>query len=210
MSRRAPLAAPRPKRRARRAGPRAMLLVALCFAGSAALRVTDGDGAIAKEIATATATAPDPAAPALSRPLPACAPDPGTDALLEAIRARETQLEARAAELAETEQVIRVARAKLDEQIAALGDAERRLAETLALADKAAEADLARLVAVYEAMNPKAAAQIFASMDVGFAAGFLARMKAEIAGAILAGLPAERAYAISATMAGRNARAPTE
>jgi flagellar motility protein MotE (MotC chaperone) len=204
-----------PRLRARRGG-RALLLVAACFAASAGLRLAERGAALANaqpapgpgsESPSGTAPA---SMPVLNRPLPDCVPDPGTDALLAAIRAREATLDARAGELAAQEQVVKVAKAKIAEQIAALTDAEKKLAATLAIADKAAEADLARLVAVYEAMKPKAAAQIFATMDVSFAAGFLGRMKPDIAGAILAGIPAERAYAISAVLAGRNARAPTE
>ncbi|GIX15509.1 MAG: hypothetical protein KatS3mg118_3468 [Paracoccaceae bacterium] len=191
-----------------RAMPRALALVAACFLASVALRIADPGGAVAEEI---RAVASHPAAPtAPARPEAGCVPPEGTEALLAAIRDREAQLEARARELDARAQVLEVARAKLDEQMAALADAERRLNETLALADKAAEQDIKRLVAVYEAMKPAAAAQIFATMDVDFAAGFLARMKPDIAGAILAGIPAERAYAISATLAGRNARAPTQ
>lgn len=203
----APGATARPAAPLRRHAPRALALLALCFAASAALRLAGDGGAIAEELRAGLETPPPP--PDLAR-LPECRPDPGTDALLAAIREREAQLEARAGEIAAEAQVLAVARVKIEEQIAALADAERRLAATLALADEAAEADLARLVAVYEAMAPKAAAQIFATMDIGFAAGFLARMRPETAGAILAGLPADRAYAISATLAGRNARAPTE
>jgi flagellar motility protein MotE (MotC chaperone) len=193
---------------------RALLLLALCFLASAALRLAERGAALAEAAPEAPPGPPDAAdlaaLPAFARPLPDCRPEPGTDALLAAIRERQAGLEARADELAMRAQVVRVAEAKIAEQIAALEDAERKLAATLAIADTAAEADLARLVAVYEAMAPKAAAQIFATMDVTFAAGFLGRMKAEAAGAILAGIPAERAYAISATLAGRNARAPTE
>lgn len=191
----------------RRAGPRALLLLSGLFLLSAVLRIVDRDGAIAKELKTATEAPPPAPAPATAE---GCVPDPGTEALLAAIREREAQLEARARAIAEREQVLTVAKLKVEEQITALTDAEKRLAETLALADKAAEADVARLVAVYENMAPKAAAQIFAGMDVVFAAGLIGRMKAETAAAVLAGLPTDRAYAISATLAGRNARAPTE
>jgi flagellar motility protein MotE (MotC chaperone) len=185
-------------------GPGALFLVGLCFAASGLLRALGTAPAIAEEIA-ATRALP-PAEP----PAAGCTPDPGIAALLAAIREREAGLAAQAAALDRRARLIEVARAKLEEQIAALTDAEARLAETLALADKAAEQDVARLVAVYEAMPPKAAAGLFATMDVAFAAGFLGRMRAEPAAAILALVPSDRAYAISAALAGRNARAPTE
>lgn len=191
--------------RGRRALPRALALVAVCFLASILVRMGERGEAIAQEQTRSTETIVSQTSPQAG-----CVPPEGTEALLEAIRSREAQLAARGRELDEREQVLSVARAKIDEQLAALTDAERRLSETLALADKAAEQDISRLVAVYEAMKPAAAAQIFATMDVEFAAGFLARMEPGIAGAILAGIPAERAYAISATLAGRNVGVPTE
>jgi len=186
--------------------PRALWLIALCFAAAGLLRIGEASEAVAENPALAGLPAPD--APA--DPGPGCLPAEGTESLLGAIRDRQAQLDAREASLAEQAKVLEVARAKIEEQIAALDAAEKRLADTLALADKAAEADIARMVAIYEAMKPKDAAKIFATMDVSFAAGFLGRMKPDIAGAVLAGLPAERAYAISAELAGRNANAPTE
>lgn len=174
------------------------------------LRAGDRDGAIAREAGALADTLSATRPIGTPRPgTPGCAPDPGVEALLGAIRTREAQLSAREGALAEREQVLAIARSKLDEQMTAVREAEERLSATLAIADRAAEADIARLVSVYEQMNPKAAAQIFTTMDVRFAAGFVARMKPEVAAAILAGLPADRAYAVSAALATRNATAPT-
>lgn len=184
-----------------RAAPRALLLIAICFGGSFLLRLTEHGALIASELGGAA----EPPAP-----LATCSPDPGVTDLLAAIRDRESQLDARAAELAERERMLQVASARLEEQVTALTEAEARLAGTLTIADEAAEQDIARLVSVYESMKPAAAAEIFATMDINFAAGFLGRMRPESAAAILAGIEADRAYAISATLAGRNARAPTQ
>lgn len=181
-------------------GPGALLLLALCFAGSAIARAADPDGALVAVGADrasptgATATCP--------------APDPGS--LLAAIREREEQLDARAGVLADRARVLEAAERRFRAEAAALEDAERRLAATIAIADEAAEGDVGRLVEVYQSMKPKSAARIFESMDVTFAAGFLARMDREAAAGILAELPPERAYAASAVIAGRNAAAPTE
>ena len=79
---------------------------------------------------------------------------------------------------------------------------------TVAVADQAAEADVARLVTLYESMKPKEAAPVFEAMAPDFAAGFLARMRPDSAAQVLAGLKPETAYAISLLMAGRNANAP--
>ena len=84
------------------------------------------------------------------------------------------------------------------------------MSSLVTLADGAAEGDLDRLTAVYEAMKPSDAARLFAAMSSDFAAGFLGRMKPAAAAAILAGMPPDSAFAVSALIAGRNARAPTE
>ncbi|MDH3263637.1 MAG: hypothetical protein OEM24_06540, partial [Paracoccaceae bacterium] len=89
--------------------------------------------------------------------------------------------------------------------LAAMAEAERNLRDLLTLADTAAEEDVARLTAMYEAMKPAEAAAVFEQMDPDFAAGFLGRMRADAAAAVLSGLPPEKAYALSVVLAGRNA-----
>ncbi|MEM9010057.1 MAG: hypothetical protein AAGE18_02440 [Pseudomonadota bacterium] len=209
----------KPKAKARRAGgPAALALLAGCFLASSLLRLGDNAAAFAQEVEPIARDLSQPQLaeaavetdPPLTPPLQACAPDPGTDALLAAIREREAQLDTRAEELADRAQTVRVAEARLREQMAAIETMEARLAETLALAEDAAENDIGQLVAVYEAMKPKDAAEIFSSMDLQFAAGFLARMRSDRAAPILSELNAEQAYAISVIMAGRHADVPTQ
>jgi flagellar motility protein MotE (MotC chaperone) len=169
-------------------------LIVICFFGSAALRLSDSGWALAEGIGEAAS---------------AVAPDAG-EALLAAIRDREAQLDAEEARLAERRQTLSVAEAKLAEQLAAFATAQANLERTLALADQAAEQDIARMTAVYESMKPKDAARIFERMDVAFAAGLLARMRPEVAAAVLTGMEAEAAYALTVTVAGRNAGVPKE
>lgn len=134
----------------------------------------------------------------------------GTGGLLEALAARESRVAAREAEAERQEGEIEALREDLAAQVAALDAAEAALSDTLAQADGAAEADLARLASVYESMKPKDAAALFAAMDPAFSAGFLGLMQPEGAAAIMTNLDPEAAYAISAVLAGRNAQAPTE
>ena len=103
-----------------------------------------------------------------------------------------------------------VAEAKLKEQLAAFETAQENLARTLALADEAAEKDIARMTTVYEAMKPAEAAQIFERMDVAFAAGLLARMRPDAAARVLTGMSPEAAYAVTLTIASRNHGVPVE
>lgn len=136
--------------------------------------------------------------------------DPDADAILSMLRQRQSQLEARERKVADRERELEAVEEKLRAELDLLREAEARLARTLAQTDEAAEKDIAHLVGVYQAMKPKAAAQIFNSMEVGFAAGFLSRMLSEPAAEILAAMDTDAAYAVSVVMAGRNAAAPTE
>lgn len=187
-------------------GSGAIAILVVCFGASAALRLTDPQGAFAEEaVAAVEGAAASPGASSHE-----CPPTGSPDELIAAVREREEQLERRADEIADRARVLEVAEARYREQEAALREAEDKLAETLAIADSAAETDVARLVQVYEAMNPKNAAQVFESMDVVFAAGFVSRMNRDSAARIMSGLSPEKAYAVSAVIAGRNAAAPTQ
>lgn len=130
--------------------------------------------------------------------------------LVTALQTRDAELDSKAAELAELRDQLKAAKRDIAEQLAELRTAESALAETLAIADGAAEEDLSQLTAVYEAMKPSEAAPVFAEMEPQFAAGFLGRMSPTAAAGILTGLAPEKAYAISVLLAGRNANAPRE
>lgn len=191
----------------RRAGRGSVLLIAGLLISSAALRLATGlDIAVA---GGSTAPRSEPSAP--SEPAPAV-PQPGDRAemgrLLAALKERESRLETREAQLDARAKALSVAGEEIEERLLTLETAEARLRETLALADGAAEGDLARLTTVYEAMKPKDAAALFQTMEPDFAAGFLARMRPDAAAAIMAGLPPEIAYSVSAILAGRNASVP--
>ena len=190
------------KRAARRSGRGALFVIALLLAGSGMLRIGLGAGHALAKAGEPDATIPDTAQ--------VCEPDGGALAMLEDLRAREERLTRREEQAADRHQALALAKAQIDEKLAALVAAEERLASTLTLADEAADKDVARLVAVYEKMKPKDAARLFGEMAPDFAAGFLARMKPEAAAAVMAGLEPQRAYTISVLLAGRNAAAPRE
>lgn len=176
-----------------------LLVIGLLFVASALLRA---GGGVSRAMAQGE-TAPAPAA--------ASCPDAAEiDAVLARLRDREADLGAREDRIALREHDLALAKAAIDTRLSELAAAEKRLAETVEVADAAAESDVTRLVAVYEAMKPKEAARLFEEMDPAFAAGFLGRMRPEAAAAVLAGIAPQRGYAISARLAGRNADAPLE
>mgnify|MGYP000477624442 CR=1 FL=1 len=133
-----------------------------------------------------------------------------TGSLLAALQARETRLDEREAQLRNRMQALQVAEVEIDEKLQALLSAEEDLRATIALADSAAETDLARLTAVYENMKPKEAAALFAEMPPQFAAGFLGMMRPDAAAMIMTELEPETAYSFSVVLAGRNASVPTQ
>lgn len=130
--------------------------------------------------------------------------------LLASIHERQAQLTQRESEIAARQLILDEVEERIATQMVTLRSAEEKLAGTLAIADSAAENDLARLTEIYEKMKPRNAAELFETMETTFSAGFLSRMRPESAAGILSEMPAELAYSVSVVMAGRNARAPTE
>lgn len=187
-------------------GGGALLSLAILFLLSGALRLWDGTGAaIAREVAALT----DAGAPQ-TQSVSVCEPDPGLEASLAAVKARETRLMGRELALEDRLRALGVAETTVAAKLEQLQVAEASLRATMSQSQTAAEEDLSRLTAVYENMKPKEASEVFAQMAPEFAAGFLGRMRADAAASILAGLEPEAAYSITVLIAGRNARAPVE
>lgn len=186
------MAKPKKTPKGKAIGP--LLVMALLFLGSGAVRVAANLEPKAEE---------HPEADAEESQL--CAPDPDISEIMGHIRARQERLAIQNHQISDRMVALRAAEAKLQETMKALEAAERRLAANVAQASTAMESDLSGLIAVYESMKPKDAATLFQTMPPEFAAGFLAEMRSEAAAAIMAGLPPEQAYGISAYIAGRNA-----
>lgn len=175
-------------------------VITVMLVGSALIRLGAGSGAaLARDQLLEEAPVP-PAAEG-------CVPRAELEPMLTAFAEREASIAAEEERIAERLAALAAAEARLAETIAELEGAEAALAGTIARADTAAEEDLARLTAVYEAMKPKDAARLFETMAPEFAAGFLARMRPDAAAALFSGLPPETAYSVSVILAGRNARA---
>jgi flagellar motility protein MotE (MotC chaperone) len=128
--------------------------------------------------------------------------------LLIALQEREEKVKKREVQQDVRQKALDVVGEEVAKRIDALENAEIQLRGTLALADGAAEKDLARLTLVYENMKPKDASALFEAMEPDFAAGFLGRMRPEAAASVLAGLTPAAAYSISVILASRNANVP--
>jgi flagellar motility protein MotE (MotC chaperone) len=182
-----------------RPGRGALVILALFLASSGALRV---GGLAGEALANANEAAVEETA-ATECP----APPP---ALLQALNEREAQVMAQEAAVKDRLAALALSEAALTARLEELSSAEASLKEVLSIADGAAEEDLARLTAVYEAMKPTDAARLFETMAPEFAAGFLGRMQPAAAAAVMSGMPPDKTYSISTLIAGRNALAPTE
>ena len=178
-------------------GRGSLLIVSLFLATSGALRLGAGFGA---------ALANSELKPAEPPAEQTCSETPS--ALAEALRSKEQGLAAREKALADRIAALALSEAAIAKRIEEMTAVEDELKKTLQMADGAAEQDLARLTAVYEAMKPSDSAKVFSKMAPEFAAGFLGRMNPGAAAAVLAGMPADEAYSISVLIAGRNALVP--
>lgn len=194
----------------RRSGRGALVLITLLLTSSALLRVGAG-GAFAQAVAESTkeAAARDGSEATTTAQSEARAMGRETlGRMLSELQAREARIKERESQIALRAKALTVADAEITKRLQTLEQAEQDLRQTLALADSAAENDLARLTAVYENMKPKDASALFETMEPAFAAGFLGRMRPDAAAAVMAGLTPETAYTISVILAGRNANAP--
>jgi flagellar motility protein MotE (MotC chaperone) len=175
-----------------------LLILTLFLAASGALRIGSGVGsALANSVTETTAPLSD---------LKSCPATPL--ALAQALSAREGQVAVRETALAARMSALALAEAAIKVRMDEMATAEADLKKTLHIADGAAEADLTRLTAVFEAMKPKDAANLFGEMAPEFAAGFLGRMAPDAAAAVVSGMDPAKVYAISVLIAGRNALAP--
>lgn len=181
-------------------GQSLLVTLSLILAASGAVRLGHGVG-------MAMALQAEPAQLDVAAPVQCPSPP---ERLLEALRVRTAQIEAQEEKLLDRKAALELSERAIETRLAELMAAEARLRETISIADGAAEKDVQRLTAVYEAMKPAEAAALFKAMAPEFAAGFLGRMRPEAAAAILGGMPSDTAYSVSVLIAGRNALAPKE
>jgi flagellar motility protein MotE (MotC chaperone) len=190
-------------KRSLRSGRGALIVIGTLFLLSVSIRLTgDAGQALAREVAALTGSSVEDQT--------ACAAPPGIAEALSAILERERQAADRELAITDRMAALQLAEDRVTVQLRELREAEEALRATIAMAEDAAESDVAQLTAVYENMKPKDSAAVFAQMTPDFAAGFLARMRPDAAAAILSGLEPSKAYSISVLLAGRNASVPTE
>jgi len=166
---------------------------------SAQKAVTQGASAAAGQ--ATPASAPAAAADATDAAL---APPPVSDsekALLQELRQRRKELDARAAAVSTRESVLAAAEQKLGARVGELQSLQKRL-EVLDAAQKQKEdAGWQGMVKLYEAMKPKDAATIFNELSMPVLLQVLDRMKDAKAAAIMAAMTPDKARDVTAELA---------
>jgi flagellar motility protein MotE (MotC chaperone) len=163
------------------------------------------------------APASAPAAPAADAK-PRTEPKPGAvpmseseKALLQQLRERRRELDARANAINEREAVLGAAEQKLDAKVGELKSLQKKL-ETLDTTQKQKEdAGWQSMVKLYEAMKPREAAAIFNDLSMPVLLQVMDRMKDAKAAAVLAAMSPDKARDVTAALAqmrtGRDAAA---
>lgn len=182
----------------------------------AALRAPALPAVVAPARASEPASAPAPPPAPRAQPAPVAiappAPDPAAvaeRALLEQLRARRSDIEAREQAVAAQEIVLQAAEARLTRRVEELTAMQQRL-ETLNRArGEREEAGWRGLVRTYEAMRPRDAATIFDDLDMPVMVEILDRMSDRKAAPVIGAMRPERARMATAELARHRARRST-
>ncbi|MBS0639012.1 MAG: hypothetical protein U1E70_19685 [Acetobacteraceae bacterium] len=122
-------------------------------------------------------------------------------ALLQDLRQRRQELDAREAAAATREAVLGASQKKLEERVSELQALRRSLEDLEAARQQKQEAGWQGLVKVYEAMKPREAGTIFNDLSMPVLLQVLDRMKDAKAAAVLAAMNPEKARDVTAELA---------
>ena len=201
-------------------------LLPVAIAAMAGLFVVKADGLIgllrggAAVVAPARAADPPPPPPApvsAARPapapppqaLPVSAPDPATvaeRALLEQLRARRVEIEAREQAVVAQEMVLQATERRLARRVEELGALQQRLEALDRVRTDREEAGWRGLVRTYEAMRPRDAAAIFNELEMPVLVEIIDRMGERKAAPVIGAMRAEQARLVTAELARHRAR----
>lgn len=166
---------------------------------------------VAPEPAEPAPTAPDP--PALLSPagLPVSTVRPeeftppvvsSETAILESLAERRRQLEAREEEINLRLKLLEAAEVKLQQRLDELKNIEAQLGGAAAEARKSGEENLKGLVSMYENMKPKAAAEVFNSLDLQVLMALVEVMNPRKMAAVLGAMDPAKAGQLTVALAG--------
>lgn len=165
--------------------------------------------------ATDNAGQPTPLEPAASAAAPTCSPNdryaseagltPEEFRVLQALGARREALEARDAELDTREKLVEAAGNKIEERVAEIKRIEATIQKLVDDLDAKQDAEVERLVKVYEKMKPKDAATILNELNDPIGLEVAAKMKEASLSLILSQMLPDRARALTIALAKRSA-----
>jgi flagellar motility protein MotE (MotC chaperone) len=179
--------------------------------GVAPARAADPPPAAAAP-APAPVSAARPSAPAPApapQALPLAAPDPAAAAeraLLEQLRVRRAEIEAREQAVVAQEVVLAATERRLARRVEELTALQQRLEALDRARGEREEAGWRGLVRTYEAMRPRDAAAIFNDLDMPVLVEILDRMGDRKAAPVIGAMRAEQARAVTAELARHRAR----
>jgi flagellar motility protein MotE (MotC chaperone) len=212
--------------------PRLLPLVAVAIGGVIAVKALS-DIAAAPQLFSAAGAhaeeAPGPAKRAAPLPPPAAAGpavahacaqspaelakaaglSPGELQTLTNLGARRGQIDDRERLLDTQLQLLAAAEAKVDSKMKALTGVKAQIQALLGQADQQQQAEIDRLVTVYEKMKPANAAAVFATLDDKVRIPVAAKMKASTLAQILAQMPPPEAKKLTESLAHRYSGAQT-
>ena len=127
-------------------------------------------------------------------------------AILESLRARRAELDAREQALATRELVLQAAERRLAERVEEIAALQRQLEAASQARSEREEAGWRQLVKLYEGMRPRDAATIFDELDMPVLVEVVDRMREAKAAPVLGAMRPERARLLTAELARRRAR----
>lgn len=166
-------------------------------------------GLVAQAVASAPTPPPaaQPPVPAATAPPVASAPDQLAErAVLEALRARRAEIEAREAALAQREILIAAAERRLADRLEELTTLRQRLEAEGRQRDERTEQGWRQMVRLYEGMRPRDAAGIFDELEMPVLIQVVDRMREAKAAPVLAAMRPERARLVTTELARHRSR----
>jgi flagellar motility protein MotE (MotC chaperone) len=131
--------------------------------------------------------------------------EPGSDendfAALSLLQQKEIELERKGAALKEEEERIHQLKTDIEERLAELAQAEKKIEQLIPIKESETEKELIKLAKVFEATPPEQAGPMFNKLDVDLAAKILVKMKGRNAGKIWGYVNPEQAVKISKELA---------
>ena len=123
--------------------------------------------------------------------------------MLQSLQARRGQLDQREQAIQTELALLQAAEAKVDTKIKTLNDLKTQVQGLMGEADQKAQAEIDRLVKIYEVMKPRDAAAVMVQLDDKVRLPVAGKMKERALSAILAQMPPDEAKKLTEKLAGR-------